>query len=404
MRPTANAAIPSSLVRRLTASCSILLVVMFSPIQLMAQPTYKVLYNFTGGADGAVPYATVILDNAGNLFGTAESGGSSGKGTVFQLSPSQGGWTFNLVYTFTGGTDGAKPVGGVIVDATGNLYGTTSAGGGFCQCGTVYKLTPSQTGWTFQVLHSFQGGSDGTSPAASLAFNGSRLAGTTTGGGRYNRGTAFTLPIAGGQDFVYSLNGINGNQPWSSLYAGIIGTSYLGGKDGVGNVFVLPGNQIRPMHAFHLGTALGDHPLGNLISDSNNNLYGTTSQGGVGGRGTVYKMKPGNGRFVYGFSLVHSFSGPDGDYSDAGLVLDASGNLYGTTAFGGADAGYAGTVFKLTPGAKNKWTETLLHSFTGGSDGANPYGGLAIDGAGNLYGTAIGGGTSGKGVIFQTTP
>jgi uncharacterized repeat protein (TIGR03803 family) len=402
MRPTRTPAIPSSLVRRLSASCSILLVLLFSPIQLKAQVTYKVLYNFTGGADGAQPYATVVLDTAGNLFGTAEFGGASGKGTVFQLSPSQGGWTFNLVYTFTGGTDGAVPIGGVIVDAAGNLYGTTSSGGGTCQCGTVYELTPAQTGWTFQVLHSFQGGTDGAYSGASLAFYGSQLAGTTTSGGRYNRGTAFTLPIAGGQDFVYSLNGINGNQPWSSLYQGI-GTSYVGGRDGVGNVFALYGTKIRVVHAFHPATALGDHPLGNLVSDSSNNLYGTTSQGGGGGSGTVYKMKPGIGIDVYAFSLVHSFSGPDGQYSNAGLVLDASGNLYGTTAFGGADAGY-GTVFKLTPGAKNKWTETLLHSFTGGSDGSNPYGGLAIDGAGKLYGTAIGGGTTGNGVVFQITP
>jgi uncharacterized repeat protein (TIGR03803 family) len=403
MRPTRTPAIPSSFIRRLAASCSILLILLFSPIQLKAQATYKVLYNFTGGADGAGPYATVVLDNVGNLFGTAEFSGANGHGTVFQLSPSQGGWTFNLVYTFTGGTDGGDPIGGVIVDAAGNLYGTTSSGGGFCQCGTVYELTPSQTGWTFQVLHSFQGGTDGAYPGASLAFYNSRLAGTTTSGGRYNLGTAFTLPIAGGQDFVYSLSGTNGNQPWSSLYGGI-GTSYLGGKDGVGNVFALYGSKIRAVHAFHPATALGDHPLGNLVSDSSNNLYGTTSQGGVGQGGTVYKMTPGIGIDVYAFSLLHSFSGPDGRYSNAGLVFDASGNLYGTTAFGGADPSSAGTVFKLTPSLTRKWTETLLHSFTGGSDGSNPYGGLAIDGAGNLYGTANEGGTTGKGVVFQITP
>jgi uncharacterized repeat protein (TIGR03803 family) len=119
--------LPSSIIQRLAVCGSILLFMVFSPMQLKAQPIYKVLYSFTGGADGGQPYAGVVFDKAGNLYGTAQIDGTHGKGTVFQLVPSQGSWTFNLVYTFTGGTDGAAPIGGVIVDSAGNLYGTTSS-------------------------------------------------------------------------------------------------------------------------------------------------------------------------------------------------------------------------------------------------------------------------------------
>jgi uncharacterized repeat protein (TIGR03803 family) len=399
--------LPSSVVQRLAVCGSILLFMVFSPMQLKAQPIYKVLYSFTGGADGGQPLAGVVFDKAGNLYGTAELNGAHGQGTVFQLVPSQGSWTFNLVYTFTGGTDGGVPFGGVIVDSAGNLYGTVSGGGDpFCQCGTVFELTPSQSGWTFKVLHSFIGGNDGAYPGAGLAFTSfnSRLEGTTVHGGRYGFGTAFSLPLTGGQDSVSPLKGSNGSQPWASLL-GSVGTSYAGGKTGMGEVFqLIGGTLIKGLHSFDPAKPFGVHPQGNLVSDSSNNLYGTTYSGGVGHGGTVFKMYPSPYGPTYIFSVVYSFSGPDGAGSTAGLVFDASGNLYGTTAFGGADPNRAGTVFKLTPGAKNKWTETLLHSFTGGSDGWSPYSGLAIDGANNLYGTTIMGGATGHGVVFQITP
>jgi uncharacterized repeat protein (TIGR03803 family) len=172
----------------------------------------------------------------------------------------------------------------------------------------------------------------------------------------------------------------------------------------MGEVFQLIGGTslVKGLHSFDPAKPFGVHPLGNLVSDSSNNLYGTTYSGGVGHSGTVFKMFPSPYGPTYIFSVVHSFSGPDGAGSTAGLVFDGGGNLYGTTAFGGTYA--SGTVFKLTPGAKNKWTETLLHSFTGGSDGWSPYSGLAIDGANNLYGTAIKGGATGNGVVFQITP
>jgi uncharacterized repeat protein (TIGR03803 family) len=371
--------------------------------------TQKVLYAFTGGLDGNSPYAGVIFDPAGNLYGVTQAGGLYGKGTVFQLTPSGGGWTETVLYNFTGGPDGDQPIGGLAIDEAGNLYGTAGDGGDpFCTCGTVFKLSPSNSGWTFTVLHAFTGGTDGGVPGSSLRYGGGYLSGTTVNGGPSNQGTVFRLQTSGGSYFnaAFALN--NGNHPWGGINSGSYGTTYNGGKYGLGNVYEWTyGHHLVVKHVFNSTGAAGHRPLGELLLMFNggstpSTMYGTTYDGGVGGRGTVYKLTESLYHYdVWSTSVVHSFSGLDGAYPGAGVVMDAAGNLYGTTVFGGPDV--AGTVFKLTPGAKNKWTLTLLYTFTGGADGGQIYSGVVFDSAGNLYGTAAGGGNGG-GVVYEVTP
>ncbi len=369
--------------------------------------TQKVLYAFIGGLDGDSPYAGVIFDPAGNLYGATQFGGLYGKGTVFQLTPSGGGWTETVLYNFTGGPDGATPIGGLAIDEAGNLYGTAADNGdASAQCGTVFKLAPSNSGWTFTVLHTFTAGKDGCIPGSRLSYFGGTLSGTTVYGGPSNQGMAFRLPTSGGSEFnaAFALN--NGNHPRGGI-SGSYGTTYNGGKWGVGNVYEWTyGHHLVAKHAFNLTGAAGRYPLGELLSAYQagvSKMYGTTYAGGVGGAGAVYLLTASQYKYdVWLISVLHHFSGPDGADPGAGLVMDPAGNLYGTTVFGGADPGYAGTVFKLTPGAKNKWTHTLLYSFTGGADGGQIYSGVVLDSAGNLYGTAAGGGNGG--VVYEVTP
>ena len=368
--------------------------------------TEKVLYSFAGGADGDQPYAGVIFDSAGNLYGTTQFGGTHDAGVVFELSPSQNGWTETILYTFTGGTDGSLPLGGVVFDDAGNLYGTAANNGDpSCQCGVVYKLTPSGNTWTFSVLHAFVGGNDGASPSSSLTYCCGSLSGTTVGGGSHGRGTAFSLDVTGGFPFVIPFNGNNGNQPWASR-TGRRGTTFLGGKYSAGNVYELTyARNARSTHVFNPAKPLGYHPLGPLLVDSNGNFYGTTYSGGTGGQGAVYGLLRIPNSTRYKPIALHGFTFTDGAAPASGLVIDAAGNIYGTTTVGGtASPNPDGVVFKLTPGLNNKWTETVLYNFSGGTDGGELYGTLVSDAAGNLYGTGIRGGAHGRGVVFEIVP
>ena len=378
-------------------------------ISISHAATQKVLYAFTGGLDGNSPYAGVIFDPAGNLYGVTQAGGLYGKGTVFQLTPSGGSWTETVLYNFTGFPDGDLPLGGLAIDEAGNLYGTAANDGDpVYQCGTVFKLSPSNSGWTFTVLHAFTGGTDGCEPGSSLRYGGGYLFGTTVNGGPSNQGTVFRLQTSGGSYFnaAFALN--NGNQPWGGFNSWSYGTTFNGGKYGLGNVYEWTyGHHLVVKHVFNSTGKAGRYPLGELLYENPAGvpkMYGTTYSGGVGGAGAVYLLTASQYQYdVWLTSVLHGFSGPDGANPGAGLVMDPAGNLYGTTVFGGS--GYSGTVFKLTPGAKNKWTHTLLYSFTGGADGGQIYSGVVFDSAGNLYGTAAGGGPGGVGgVVYEVTP
>lgn len=373
----------------------------------------KILYTFTGHGDGGNPYGGVIADGKGNLYGTTSEGGSSLNGTVFQLSPgSNGNWSEQILYSFTSSNgDGFEPLAGVAFDGKGNLYGTTFAGGTSFS-GTVFQLSPGSNGvWTEKVLYSFgASNTDGSGPGANLVIDSAgNFYGTTRRGGTLGFGTIFKLtPGSNGSwtekvlhNFTGGSDGANPNGTTLTLDAAgnIYGVSGAGGPHNYGLVFKLSQGSNgawteKVLYAFP-GGAVGGNPQGGVVLDAAGNLYGVASY-------SVFELTPGtNGTWAE--KSVHNFAGgSDGAYPEAQLIFDKAGNLYGTTSGGGS---HKGTVFELSPGANGTWTETVLHKFTGGSDGIFPGNAtLAADASGNLFGTTTQGGTSNVGVIFQVTP
>ncbi len=353
--------------------------------------TESVLFSFGGKVDGGNPQSVLIMDAAGNLYGTTAAGGGHGMGTVFELSPTG---TETVLYAFKGGKDGAAPTAGLVGDAVGNLYGTTSKGGsaGF---GTVFEI--SNTG-VETVLHHFAGGTDGAFPTGTLARDGAgNLYGTTLDGGLDNDGVVYELPAAGGETILHAFTGgKDGSFPQGGvIYGGgkLYGTSSAGSKTPDGQVFGLGVNGTYGTLARFNGTD-GELPFGGLLMDSAGDLFGTTEEGGAKGAGVVYKLTAAGKQ-----SVLYAFGGgTDGETPDCTLVQNARGVVYGTTIDGGADG--LGTVFAVTPNG----TETVLYSFAGGKhDGANPQAGLLMDAQGNLYGTTSGGGPKGAGTVYKLT-
>jgi uncharacterized repeat protein (TIGR03803 family) len=333
--------------------------------------TDKVLYEFTGMADGGSPRASVITDASGNFYGTTQLGGDltcnppNGCGTVYKLSKA-GKQT--VLYKFTGGADGANPYAALLMDAAGNLYGTASAGGGGTGCfgsgcGTVFKLNKAGTE---TVLYTFKGGTDGGRPySALIADAAGNFYGTTILGGdlscrTYGCGVVYKLTKTGKQTVLYSFT----------------------------------------------GAADGSYPaFGSLAVDAKGNLYGTTEEGGdlncnsPNGCGVVYRLSK-----THKQTVLHTFSGPDGENPEYTVTLDAKGNLYGTAPNGGANS--AGVVFKISnPSATQELGPVfkVLHSFGSGADGALPTAGVSIDPKGNLYIPTGFGGTFGNGAVCQVS-
>jgi uncharacterized repeat protein (TIGR03803 family) len=333
----------------------------------------------------------VIADASGNFYGTTEDGGAYGQGTVFKLSRTG---VETVLYSFTGGSDGYLPNGGLVMDGSGNLYGTTFLGGAN-DLGTVFKVTPAGAE---TVLYSFgRFSADSSAPLAGLIMDASGiLYGTTLGGGEWSQGTVFRVKPTGDETLLYSFPGNSyGRLPQASLImdasGNLYGTTPFGGADDTccGTVFELtPGGVETVLYSF-TGASDGSVPNASLIMDASGNVYGTTEFGGTDSLGTVFKLTNRNGTWIE--TVLHSFTGgSDGLDPESSLIMDATGNLYGTTPFGGSGVAPNppnipgdGVVFKVTPAG----AETVIYSFTGGSDGSGPDSGLIADSSGNLYGT-----------------
>jgi uncharacterized repeat protein (TIGR03803 family) len=391
---------------------SILLLTATLVAQTASPKSFSLLYQFKSGRDGSSPYSSLILDAEGNLYGTTMIDGAYSYGTVFKITP-QGKETVLHSFKGTGG-DGATPVAPVVMDAAGNLYGTTEYGGIFGNgcggngCGIVFKIDAAGKE---TVLHQFTGipGLDGMNPEQGLVLDSKgNLYGTTFQGGTYDvsgnsYGIVFKITPAGKETILHSFNPTappfdDGGWPLGGSLVrdsagNLYGTTYIGGLGSIGTVFKLrPNRQINILHSFFGGDD-GMYAYGSLVRDPSGNLYGVTYFGGVFEGGTAFKVDSNDNE-----TIVHSFGGTgDGVPPGAGLAMDRAGNLYGTTTEGGRS--FFGTVFKLDPTGK----ETVLHTFLG-KQGDGPDWGVIRDSKGNLYGTTQYGGAYGGGVVFKLTP
>jgi len=386
----------------LAVLCALLLVAS-RPAQAQ---TETVLYSFTDtSGDAAYPQAGLVMDTNGNLYGTTSVGGAYNEGTVFEVTVAG---AEEVLYSFgSQAGDGNNPGAGLIFDKTGNLYGTTFRGGAN-GWGTVFKLTPAGTE---TVLYSFTGtNGDGANPQAGLVMDKKgNLYGTTMNGGANIGGAVFELTTKGTEKVLYSFGSQagDGTNPVAGLTfdttGNLYGTTFAGGAYNEGTVFELTkAGTEKVLYSFGSQAGDGANPTAGLTFYKKGNLYGTTIRGGSNGEGTVFELTAAGTEMV-----LHSFSFESGDgaSSNAGLIFDKKGNLYGTTTVGGANS--EGTVFELTA----KGTEKILYSF--GSqmgDGANPVAGLIFDKMGDLYGTTVGGGlffacpVNGCGTVFKLTP
>ena len=399
--------------RPLVSFAVVLTFVLFAPASGVGQD-YKVLYNFCSASnctDGAGPQASLIRDAAGNFYGTTNGGGANQLGTIFKLD-STGHYT--VLYSFCSAlycTDGFGPLAGLIMDTTGNLYGTTYYGGANSQGGTVFKL---DSAGHYTVLYSFCSASncrDGGYPYAGLILDAAgNLYGTTSGGGANGNGTVFKLDSAGHYTVLYNFcsasNCTDGANPLASLIldaaGNLYGTTDYGGANDIGAVFKLDSaGHYTVLYAFCSASNCtdGSNPYAGLILDTTGNLYGTTVSGGANNDGTVFKLDRA-GHYTVLYSFCSASNCTDGVNALAGVILDAAGNLYGTTDYGGANQ--SGTVFKLDSAGHY----IVFYNFCSASnctDGRSPFAGLIQDAAGNVYGTTVAGGANGQGTVFSLT-
>ncbi len=374
---------------------------------------YKVLHEFGKGNDGGGVLAGVVFDAKGNLYGTTCCGGAYESGTVFRLKPGAGSkWTEAILHSFCSPSDcsdGSLPMARPTFDARGRLYGSSNI--------ATFEMTPDSTevsGWSFQVIYAT--GSNGY-----IVDGASDLYGAW-GPGKYGFGAVFELsPGTNGwtKTDLYSFcpnylppGCVDGDAPDTPLTwdanGNLYGGTLSGGTARLGVIFELEhtarGWIDHVLHDFPAYTGDGWNPHGPLIFDQKGDLYGTTSQGGPLGNGTVFKLTRGSdGRWTE--TILYDFRNAfqNGGGADAGLVFDRSGNLWGTTPGGGDPNCQCGVVFKMTPGANGKWKYAAVHKFHY-TDGFDPEAALILDSQGNLYGTTANGGKYGGGVVFEITP
>jgi uncharacterized repeat protein (TIGR03803 family) len=376
----------------------------------------RVVYNLAGGSGGGSnPYSKPIVTASGLIYGTAASGGVKNYGTIFELNPKAGGgWNARTIHFFKGGSEGTTPAGNIVFDAAGNLYGVTSANGG----GTVYQLSPNGNGsWTLHTIYSFQGYPNANTPYAGLTIDASgNLYGTTNSGGANGVGAIYKLSPNGDgtwtESVLYSLGSYSGDgtftwaEPVFDAAGNIYGTTVTGGAFGQGTVYKLSPNSGGTwtesiLYSFTGGADQGI-PKDAVWLDSSGNIFGTASADGTNGAGTVFELSP-NSDGSYTEKTLHIFGAVgDGYRPYSGLTPDAAGNLYGTTYVGGAHG--AGSVYRMHPGTGGGWSENVVYSFTGSTDGNAPGIGVTLGNGGVFYGGTSYGGSADMGVIYAVKP
>ena len=378
---------------RTASLCSCLAIVLTAagPKGMVHAQTLTTLHSFSGStADGAYPFPAghIPFDASGALYGATGGGGTSQFGTIYQLAPQGSGWAETILYNFSGGADGRQPSSGLVLDASGNIFGSTAFGGNLqlCGggCGTIFELSPPAHpggAWTEQVLYTFQGGFDGQYPGEMvIGVNGS-LFGTTSSGGTPGVQCHSNSKLKFGCGTVFELT------PPSQ-------------KGGSWTKTVL--------HTFPATSADGTSPSNEITIDSAGNIYSVTGSGGSGHYGIAYLLTAPSGNGSWTETILHSFTGgSDGGYPGGTLVAGANGTWYGTGSYSGT-ANASGVVFQLTSSG-GTWTEKVIHTFPASKgDGTTPASTMAIDASGNLYGTTdFGGSTScyeGCGTVFKLAP
>lgn len=371
---------------------------------LAGTPHEKPVYSFTGNADGGFPHGGLISNGRDKFFGVTTGDGTGHNGVIFELQkPAKGqtAWRQTTLYAFTGGADGGVPEAGLLRDAHGHLYGTTYQGGadGY---GVVFELSKHRGAWKYQVLWTFTGGNDGGEPSGSLIMDAAgNLYGTASEGGTGVVGAVFELsPPAAGmtnwtENVLYNFTGnSDGGEPMGNVLMGsdgnLYGTTAGYGQYNYGTVYRLTANgggawSFSLLHAF-AGGSDGEVPRDGLIQDANGTLYGTTA-GFDNSYGNVFELNSDGSSYnvLYNIPGTAGFTG-NGPWQT--VSMDATGALYGTTLADGASQ--YGEIFKLTPGQNNQWTASVLYTFPGGAGSQEPYSTVLIGKNNMLYGTSYG--------------
>jgi uncharacterized repeat protein (TIGR03803 family) len=355
------------------------------------------LYAFSGGIDGNYPDSGLTAGLDGNFYGTTTYGGANNLGTVYKITPAG---AHTVLYSFTGGPgDGQYPASGLELGSDGAFYATTTAGGAL-GLGTFFKITFDGIE---TMLYSFGEKGSGASPQGLTLLADGNFYGTTTYGGANNLGTVYQMTPAGVQTVLYSFTGgPDGQTPLAGLSnssdGNLYGVTYYGGTDNFGTIFrIAPdGTGYATLHSFAGGAADGAYPGTKLRNVSDGSLYGSTGAGGADGLGTIFVYDPISGITC----VIHSFAGApvDGSYPSSRLRVGNDGNLYGVTFYGGYFD--LGTFFSITPAG----VLTVLHSFTGGTDGQSPNSSLLVTSDEDFYGTTVTGGATNNGTIYKITP
>lgn len=380
-----------------------------------ASAAEQVLYNFTGANDGGDAATGLLLDRHENLYGTTVIGGAAACGTVFKLARQPNPpWQETVLYNFSCYSDGKNPYGGVTFDRKGNLDGTTVAGGsgGSCSgdgCGVVFQLNPPAE----KVLHDFSAGRDGFGPGGGVVLDpAGHLYGMTPDGGAYGEGVVYQISRAGRAWRERVIHAFTGGKDGGVGSLGLLlpqsgmlyGVTEEGGTYNAGTVFRLsPASRahwkLTTLYAFK-GAPDAASPYGGLVAGASGQLYGTTYYGGAQGLGSVFELIP-NARGAYRERVLYSFrGGSDGSSPTSTLIFGGPSDLFGTTSAGGGTCD-CGTIFRVDA---RSGKERVLHAFVNGKDGAYPYYGLSAGATGNFYGTTVAGGTFNQGTVFQLTP